>query len=158
MAEAITYHTDPDTGLWRGPCDSDGYPQIRHQGKMILVHRAQAELAGWSIEGKVVMHRDDNPLNVRLSNLRVGTQAENMADMAAKGRSRAGKAMPRITHAEACDILRRHGEGVPIRQIAKDKGRSRSGIRKFLQRRQTTTAAQDTAQAAFVFPESLTPA
>ncbi|WP_374762542.1 HNH endonuclease [Komagataeibacter xylinus] len=158
LEDALAYYTDPDTGLWTGSCDSDGYPHIWHQGALVPVHRAQAELAGWPIAEKVIMHIDDNPLNVSLSNLRVGTQRENVADMAAKCRGVAGKANPRITPVEASEIIRRYGEGTPIRQIAQDTGRRRASIRKLIQRCQSTTAAQDAAQATFAFPESLTPA
>ncbi|CAB4241151.1 HNH nuclease [uncultured Caudovirales phage] len=37
-------------------------------------------------DGEVVMHKDDNPRNNRLENLRWGTPTENAQDMARKGR------------------------------------------------------------------------
>ncbi|MBE7730669.1 HNH endonuclease [Komagataeibacter sp. FXV3] len=151
LAEAINYHTDKKTGYWTASCDSDGYPHIWWEGKLRAVHRALATLAGWDIVGKVVMHIDDNPLHVRLENLRVGTQAENMADMAVKGRGVAGKANPRITPAEASVIIRQYDAGATIRQIAKDTFRSRGSIRNLIKRHQTATDDQNTAQAAFAF-------
>lgn len=150
QAEAVAYHTDPDTGHWIGACDGHGYPQMSWQGNTVLVHRAVARLAGLSIEGKVVMHDDDNPLNVSISNLRVGTQAENMADMSSKGR---GKTGARIKDAEAADIIRAYREGKAITQIAKDTGRSYRALRRFIKRHKTRTAHQDTAQASFSFPK-----
>ena len=44
------------------------------------------EVNGPIPEGMVLLHICDNPPCIRLDHLRLGTQAENVADMVAKGR------------------------------------------------------------------------
>jgi hypothetical protein len=51
----------------------------------MLAHRFVASLTE-DIEGKIVMHRCDNPSCVRPDHLIVGTQSDNMADMQRKDR------------------------------------------------------------------------
>jgi len=46
------------------------------------------EMAGHDIEGQIVRHLCDNPACFRYDHLAIGTQADNLADMAAKGRGR----------------------------------------------------------------------
>lgn len=52
--------------------------------------------------------KEGSPLNVRLDNLRVGTQAENMADMAQKGRAHTAS---RFKATEIATIVRQHKMG-----------------------------------------------
>lgn len=72
--------------LYRG--NSLDYGRILHNGKAFARHRLAYELEHGPIpEGKVIMHKCDNPGCFNPSHLDVGTQAENLADMRAKGRS-----------------------------------------------------------------------
>jgi len=72
---------------WRGSRDADGYAIIEYRGKPVRVHRFLMERKlGTLPEGAVVMHKNDNPQCCNLSHLKVGSQAENMADMRRKGR------------------------------------------------------------------------
>ena len=64
-------------------------------GKQLLVHRWIWEQANGPIpDGLFVCHRDDDPLNVNLDNLFLGTHSDNMQDMLAKGRGRYQKRAP----------------------------------------------------------------
>lgn len=75
--------------------DKHGYGRRHHQGKAVLVHRlAYCEAHGLElseIAGKVVRHQCDNPRCINPKHLIIGTQAENMRDMAERGRSNAPK-------------------------------------------------------------------
>lgn len=153
LEDSIALYED-ETGHWTGACDSDGYPVLYWKGKTQPVHRLRAELAGWDIEGKVVMHIDDNPLNVRLDNLRVGTQAENMADMAQKGR---GHTASRFKATEIAAIVRQLKMGVSINQLARATGRSRKAIRALLSRI-ALIDSQEPAQGLLGFTGSITTA
>jgi hypothetical protein len=64
-------------------------------------------------DGKCVCHRCDNKGCVRPSHLFLGTQADNMRDMVAKGRSRAGSRNHRakLTEADATTIRERYAAG-----------------------------------------------
>lgn len=83
--------TGRPTGSQRGT----GYGEWR--GK--YAHRVAYEMCVGPIpEGHVVMHRCDNTLCVKPDHLLTGTQADNIADMVAKGRQRGGGgAIPKLT-------------------------------------------------------------
>jgi hypothetical protein len=75
--------------LWTGSLNSDGYPKMRDGDNIELASRVALRLAGRKVpEGMVVMHKDNNPRNLSLSNLEVGTQKENMQQMEDDGRWR----------------------------------------------------------------------
>lgn len=59
-------------------------------------------------EGMVVMHTCDNPPCVNIEHLRLGTTAENVADMMAKGRNSKGESRPLSVLSEmAVRVIRR---------------------------------------------------
>lgn len=89
--------TDRSTGcwLWTGgrqtpsPTSPSGYGKVQVNGRRVFAHRRAYELACGPIPvGLQVLHRCDTPLCIRPAHLFLGTQADNMADMAAKGRAR----------------------------------------------------------------------
>jgi hypothetical protein len=78
-----------DCWPWLGWRDGDGYGQISIGGAK--GRRIRATAAAWLLTyGEMptnqVLHRCDNPSCVNASHLFLGTQADNMRDMVAKGR------------------------------------------------------------------------
>lgn len=127
----LTQHTDDEDGcwLWLGRLDDDGYGSIGEAGKTLLAHRAAYIVEHGAIpDGMNVCHRCDNPPCVRPKHLFLGTQAENIADMIAKGRMPTGAQRPnaKLNEAEVRSIRRLAEKGLSHRAIAEQVGVSRS--------------------------------
>lgn len=95
---------------------------VRH-GRWVLAHRWSWEEANGPIpDGMCVLHRCDVPACVNPDHLFLGTQADNMADMWAKGRARpwpGSRFKPRLTLEELNQIA---ADSRPQSEVARDFG------------------------------------
>lgn len=123
---------EPNTGcwLWPGYVDRNGYGLGNFRGKRHFAHRASYMLLVGEIdESLYVLHKCDVPACVNPGHLFLGTQADNMADMARKHRhvgSRGKKIRsgPRKISDEVVMKIRTDGRSGAA--IARDYGISRS--------------------------------
>ncbi len=78
--------------VWTGARNKDGYGYLRDGESTVLAHRfAWASLNGPIPDGGQILHHCDNPPCCNPEHLYVGTHADNMRDMANRGRAATGK-------------------------------------------------------------------
>ncbi len=76
---------------WTGPCNGDGYGQMTVGGRTVGAHRVAFAIAnGETPDGLSVLHACDNRPCCNPAHLHVGTQADNVAEMHARGRGVTG--------------------------------------------------------------------
>ncbi len=124
---------------WRRNCDTRGYGKLRVSGgAQVGVHRLSYEYVHGPIADPslCVLHRCDNPPCFNPDHLFLGTRAENIADMDAKGRrvslsgSRNGRA--KLTGADAAAIRAEHAAGVRAVDLARRYSVGKSAIHDIL--------------------------
>ena len=95
---------------WVGAISDDGYGRFTLPGnRCVRPHVFAWEFVNGPVPaGHVVLHACDEPLCVRLDHLSIGTQAQNLADMAARGRGagpgRRGRGDTRGAHGRSLAI------------------------------------------------------
>ena len=133
---------------WVGTRDPKGYGRFCHNGVRTRAHRVAFRLAHGSVpSGLSVCHHCDNPPCCNDSHLFVGTNADNVADRHAKGRSRgpsfnahASHISPEIvrgenngnsklTWSDVEGIRSQRAQGASLNKLALTFGVSRSNIR-----------------------------
>jgi hypothetical protein len=132
------------TGCWEftGARNRRGYGLFSAQGlQKILAHRAAWLLRFGALGGRFVLHRCDNPPCVNPAHLFLGTQAENLADMVAKGRH--GRGGPRgqrhdmavLTERDVIEIRRTYSDGgANLPQLAARFGVGKSTVHRVVHR------------------------
>ena len=74
--------------LWTAGCDSHGYGRMKVNGRNVGAHRIGWELINGPIpSGKRILHSCDNPPCQNPDHWFLGSQLDNMRDMAQKNRS-----------------------------------------------------------------------
>jgi len=124
---------------WMGAKWQSGYGIVRIEERRFRVHRVAYALAkGLIPDGLHVLHLCDNPPCCNPAHLFLGTHAENMADMGAKGRQRgpAGENHHRakLTVADVHTIREWAPAGWSQRDLADAFGVSRTIIGRVLRR------------------------
>lgn len=118
-------HLPNDCWQWEGNLDNHGYG--RFSG--MYAHRAAYELwVGAIPDGMFVCHKCDTPRCVNPFHLFVGTPADNMRDMAHKGRK--GK----ITPIQVLELRKAFADGLQIAPIAARMGISYSNALRIAKR------------------------
>jgi hypothetical protein len=113
LSEKIDFYSVRDEAsgcrLWQGSIIEDGYGRMWWAGRLWLVHRAAYVDANGPIPDEIkVLHTCDTPACSELTHLFTGTDADNNADMMAKGRNRQPRgtrqALSKLTDAQVAAI------------------------------------------------------
>ena len=100
----------------------------------VLAHRlaycASKDLDLSDIDGQVVCHSCDTPPCVEPQHLFLGTQADNMEDMAAKGRSTLGSRNPnrKLVESDVLAIRKMRREGLTLKVISSVFGVNQASV------------------------------
>lgn len=119
--------TVSDAGCWEwsGCLNTSGYAWMFFKGRSIAVSRVMWQLTNGEIHSDLfVLHRCDNRRCVNPKHLFLGTNATNMADMVAKGRSPRSRA--KLTEEDVMAI--RSEADLPIEQLARKYAVSKATI------------------------------
>ena len=109
--------------------NSTGYLRVRlYDGKRYFIHRLVAlTFLPNPNNYPIVMHKDNNPENNRVGNLKWGTQSQNMKQMVNEGRQRKSK----IINYKS-EVLTLHSQGFSIPEIIKSVGISKTSVHRII--------------------------
>lgn len=116
---------------WRGTIDGDGYGRFCFAGQNRIAHRIIYELATRTAPGELlVCHTCDERRCCNPAHLFLGTPADNMRDMVAKGREPSGErsGMARLRTRDMREIRQRLAEGVARSELATRFGVTKTTI------------------------------
>lgn len=130
-------YTETESGcwIWKGSKDACGYGLIfiTNPKKLWRAHRyVWTQLRGDIPNRMLLCHRCDTPACVNPDHLFLGTQADNMRDMAIKGRADRTKKQKGERHSQAklteADVLRIRSDKRPRAEVAKEYGVSIAAV------------------------------
>jgi hypothetical protein len=128
----------PGCWVWQGYKNKTGYGKFPFRGKEYLAHRLAMILTQPNVSDEtIVMHTCDRRDCVNPAHLRLGTQAENIADMHDKGRYCKGVDVhtAKLTEDDVREIRRRYKPRcVTFKQLGKEFGVSDTVIYKIVKR------------------------
>ena len=122
-------HMETGCHEWQAVEARGGYGKFQNAGKCVTAHRFAYENFVGEIGGKYVLHKCDNRKCVNPEHLFLGTQAENVADMDAKGRR---VLHPKITHEMADTMRKLRAERYSQQHIADQFGVSQALVSRLL--------------------------
>lgn len=115
------YITDNNCWQWKGYTNDKGYGRVYRSGSHVLAHRISYEWHHGPLGELYCCHKCDNPGCINPEHLFAGTHADNLRDMASKGKKK------KFTTA-ALMLYGRLNPGWTYRQAAKFFGVSNPSI------------------------------
>jgi hypothetical protein len=114
--------------IWTASCNVKGYGKLNVNGKHMAAHRIAFFLEHGRCPTPCGLHRCDNPLCVRPSHIREGTQLENVRDCITKGRDARGERNGSRLHPERRARGDRHGSRTHPERLPRGEDHARAKL------------------------------